>query len=59
MGDAHDSIVNSDHLVDRSAADVAIQHWLGLLSKRGARIDFADPDNSRRGGAALTEQTTG
>jgi len=58
-GDAQNSIVNSDHLVDRSTADMAIQHWLGLLSKRRARIDFADPDKSRRDWVALTEQMTG
>src|SRR5213082_1479616 len=44
--DAHYSIDHSDSLAARSFADLAVQHRLGLLSKRRARIDSVDRDNS-------------
>jgi len=52
-GDAHYSPYHSDSVVARSIADVAVQQRLGLLSKRRARIDSVDRDNSRPGGATL------
>jgi len=51
--DAHYSIDHSDSFAARSFADLAVQHRLGLLSKRRARIDSVDRDNSRPGGATL------
>jgi hypothetical protein len=51
--DAHYSTYHSGSVVDRSVAGMAIQHWLGLLSKRRARIDSGDLDNPRRDRATL------
>ena len=52
-GDAHYSIDHSDYSVARSFADMAVQHRLGLLSERRARIDSSDRDNSRLDEATL------
>src|ERR1700719_2142281 len=43
---AHYFTPHPDSVVDRSFARVAIQHRLGLLSKRRARIDPFDPGHS-------------
>src|SRR5437879_9992115 len=51
--DAHYFTPHPDSVVDRSFARVAIQHRLGLLSKRRARIDPFDPDHSRPNGTTL------
>jgi hypothetical protein len=55
---AYYSIPHPDSIVARSFADLAIQHRLGLLSKRRARIDSVDRNNSRRNGATLIGQRT-
>jgi hypothetical protein len=51
--DAHYSTYYPGSVIDRSFAGVAVQHWLGLLPKRRARIDFSDLDNPRRNRATL------
>jgi hypothetical protein len=51
--DAHYFTHHPDFVVARSFADVAVQHRLGLLSKRRIRIDSGDLDNSRRYWATL------
>jgi hypothetical protein len=51
--DAHYFTSHPDTVVARSFANVAVQHWLGLLSKRRARIDSGDRANSRPDEASL------
>ena len=52
--DAHHSTSHPDSVVARSFADLALQHRLGLLSKRRARIDSGDRANSRLDETSLT-----
>jgi hypothetical protein len=51
--DAHYSTSHLDSVIARSFADLAVQRRLGLLSKRRARIDSIDRDNSRLDEASL------
>src|SRR5207302_800805 len=53
--DAHYSTPHFNSVIDRSFAGVAIQHRLGLLSKRRAGIDPGDRGNPRRDGKSLTQ----
>ena len=57
QGNAHYSTNNSDCPVAGSSARLAIQRWLGLLSKRRDRIDSIDSDNPRRDGAGVKSET--
>ena len=51
--DAHNPFNHLDSASDRSLAGVAIQHRLGLLSKRWTWIDPSHRNNPRRDGEAL------
>jgi hypothetical protein len=50
---AHNTTDYFDHLATWSIADMAIQFWLGLLSKRGPRVDSLNPADSRAAGTNL------
>src|SRR5438270_8004127 len=52
--DAHYSTYHSGYSIARRLAHVAIQHRLGLLSKRWDWINPRDLDNPRRDGATLS-----